>query len=186
MPIKAIAVLAFLFGIQTRKFDGEMSFGFARLECIMIQIVQIITHLKLCVVTATHNYIYVYEYCFTLLSAQSWQYRDRRKPEAGTMPYSYFEWLQGFFIVHSTIGSTVHSMPLNSMEHCICTTTMTNIRPDRDSNLVPPGYKPQSIRMSHLGRQQHTTISGYKFKIYNSAFQPLCCYVRIYTISSIF
>ena len=33
----------------------------------------------------------IYEYCFTLLSAQSWQYRDRRKPEAGTMPYSYFD-----------------------------------------------------------------------------------------------
>ena len=33
------------------------------------------------------------EFCFTLLSAQSWLYRDRRKPEAGTMPYSYFEWL---------------------------------------------------------------------------------------------
>ena len=46
-------------------------------------------------------------------------------------------------IVQSTIGS---------LEHCICTTTMTNIRLDRDSNLVPPGYKPQSIRMSHRGR----------------------------------
>ena len=33
----------------------------------------------------------------------------------------------------------------------ICTTTMTNIRPDGDSNLVPPGYNPQSIRMSHRG-----------------------------------
>ena len=31
------------------------------------------------------------EYCFTLLSAQSWQYRDRRKPETETIPYSYFE-----------------------------------------------------------------------------------------------
>ena len=57
-----------------------------------------------------------------------------------------------FFIVHSTISSTIHSMPLNSLEHCLCTTTMTNIRPDRDSNLVPPGYKPQSMRMSHRGR----------------------------------
>ena len=66
-----------------------------------------------------------------------------------TKPYSYFEWLQGFFIVHSTIGNTVHSMPLHSLEHWICTTTMTNIFPDRDSNLVPPRYKPQSIRMSH-------------------------------------
>ena len=71
------------------------------------------------------------------------------------MPYSYFEWLQGFFIVHSTIGSTVHSMPLNSLEHCIGTPTMTNIRPDRDSNLVPPSYKPQSIRRSHRGRPAH-------------------------------
>ena len=62
---------------------------------------------------------YIYEYCFTSLSAQSWQYRDRRKPEAGTMPHPYFEWLEGFFIVHSTICSTVHSMPLNSLEHCI-------------------------------------------------------------------
>ena len=29
---------------------------------------------------------------------------------------------------------------------------MTNIRPDRDLNLQPPGYKPQSIRMSHRDR----------------------------------
>ena len=42
----------------------------------------------------------IYEYCFTSLSAQSWQYRDRRKPEAGTVPYSYFESLQGVFIVN--------------------------------------------------------------------------------------
>ena len=27
-----------------------------------------------------------------------------------------------------------------------------NIRPDRDLNLVPPDYKPQSVRMSHRGR----------------------------------
>ena len=110
------------------------------------------SHWARCDVYAHTVHVQVNEYCFTSLSAQSGQYRDRRKPEAGTMPYSYFEWLQGFFIVHSTIGSTVHSMPLNSLEHCICTTTMTNIRPDRDFNLVPPGYKPQSIRMSHRGR----------------------------------
>ena len=73
------------------------------------------------------------EYNFTSFSAQSWQYRDRKNPEA-------------------VIDSTVHSMPLNSLEHCICTTTMTNIRPDRDSSLVHPGYKPQSIWMSHRGR----------------------------------
>ena len=73
--------------------------------------------------------------------------------------YSYVEWLQGFFIAHSAIGSTVHSRPLNSVEHCICTTTMTNIRPDRDSNLVLPGNKPQSIRMSHRG-QPSGSVNG--------------------------
>ena len=31
------------------------------------------------------------EYCFTSLSAQSWQYNGRKKPEAGTMPDSYVE-----------------------------------------------------------------------------------------------
>ena len=31
--------------------------------------------------------------------------------------------------------STVHSMPLNNLEESICTTTITNIRPYRDSNL---------------------------------------------------
>ena len=64
------------------------------------------------------------------------------------MPYSYLKWHQGFYIVHSTIGNTVHSMPFNNFEHCICTTTIINIRPDRESKLLPSGYKPQSIRMS--------------------------------------
>ena len=104
-----------------------------------------------------------YEYCYTSLSAQSWQYRDKRKPEDGTMPYSYFEWLQGLFMVHSTIGSTVHSRPLNSLEHCLCTTTMTNIRPDRYSKLVPPGYKPQLMRMSHRGRSRRSEIKYLTF-----------------------
>ena len=59
-------------------------------------------------------------YIYTIYSAQSWQYRDRRKPKAGTtMPYSYLKRLQVFFIVHSATGSTVHSMALNSLKHCI-------------------------------------------------------------------
>ena len=80
------------------------------------------------------------------------QYCDKRKPEAGTMLYSSFKWLLGLFIVQSIINSTIHFMPLNSLDHCICTATMKTSRPDRDSNRVPPGYKPQSIRMSHRGR----------------------------------
>ena len=41
-------------------------------------------------------------------------------------------------------------MSLKRLEHCLCTNTMTNIRSDRDSSLIPPGYKPQSIRMSQI------------------------------------
>ena len=46
------------------------------------------------------------------------------------------ELLQMFFIVHSTIDSTAH-MPLNSLEHCICTTP-----DDKYSNW--PGFDPSS------------------------------------------
>ena len=31
----------------------------------------------------------VSEYCFAWFSAQSWRYLNRKKPEFGTMPYSY-------------------------------------------------------------------------------------------------
>ena len=98
------------------------------------------------------------EYCFTSLYALSWQYRDRRRTEAGTMPYSYFEWLQGFIIVHSIIGSTVHSRPLNSLYmHCKCT-AIYPARPGFEHGT--PGYKLQSKRMSHRDRPA-TQLSSY-------------------------
>ena len=50
--------------------------------------------------------------------------------------------------MHSTIDSTIHPRHFNSLEDCICTTTMINIRPYRESNLVPSRYRPKSIRMS--------------------------------------
>ena len=82
------------------------------------------------------------EYCFTSLFAQLWQYRDRRKPETGIMLYSYFHGLQGFFTAQSTMDSTVYSRYLKSLEHRIYTITITNIRPDRNSNVVPQVISP--------------------------------------------
>ena len=38
---------------------------------------------------------------------------------------------------------------------------MTNIRFDRDSNLVPPGYQPQSIRISNRGRVHHQGVAAH-------------------------
>ena len=60
-----------------------------------------------------------------------------RQKEARSRDYALllFRMTSRVFIVHSMIGSTVHSRPLNSLQHCICTTMMTNIRPDRDSHL---------------------------------------------------
>ena len=49
-------------------------------------------------------------------------------------------------MVHSTIDTTAYT-PLNSLDHCIYTTSMTNIRPGRDSNPLPKGFEPQSDRM---------------------------------------
>ena len=100
------------------------------------------------------GYIWVSEYYFTSLSAHSWQYRDRRRPEAGTMPY--FFWINdfkgSFIIVHSTMDITAHSGSSNSLEHCICTTPMTNIRPGQGSNPVPLSFEPQPDRMCHRER----------------------------------
>ena len=46
------------------------------------------------------------------------------------------EWIWGFFIVHSTIDSTVHSRPLNSfVEHCIYRTSID------DKYLTRPGFE---------------------------------------------
>ena len=93
------------------------------------------------------------EFYFTSLSAQSWQYRDRRKSEFGTMPYPY-RTTSGVLYGAQCIDSTAHSIPLNSLEHCICTTPMTNIRPDRASSSVTSEFPATTgrDRMSHRGR----------------------------------
>ena len=51
--------------------------------------------------------------------------------------------------MHSAIDITVHSMHLNSLEHCIGTTSMTNIRPDQDLNPVALSFELQRDRMGH-------------------------------------
>ena len=43
-------------------------------------------------------------------------------PKPGLCSTLILEWFQAFFI--GTIGITVKSMPLNSLEHCICLTTV--------------------------------------------------------------
>ena len=72
-------------------------------------------------------------------------------PKSG-LYYTFIEQFQGLFIVHNTIDNTAHSRPLNSLEHCIGTTSMTNIRSGRVSYPVPLSSEPQLDRMSRRGR----------------------------------
>ena len=103
-------------------------------------------------------------YCFMSLFVLWGNIATQGIPKPGLCPTLINNDFMVFFIVHSTIDSTIHFMSLKSFEHCICTATMTNIRPNRDSNLVPPCCKPQSIWMSYRGRpscwvsRQHFTL----------------------------
>ena len=54
-------------------------------------------------------------------------YIERGKPEAVYMLYSYFEWLQWFFIVPQ------YQRALNSLDHCIC--------PSRYEGAMGPAYR---------------------------------------------
>ena len=133
--------------------------------------------LEHCICTTSRRQVLTYMYIILLYVAFRTlrQYRDRRKLEAWTMPYSCFEWLQVFFIGHSTIDNTVHSMPLNNLEHCICTTTMTNIRCDRVSTMVPPGYKLQSIdRYGFFSIWIHYERLSWALTL-SASFEYLCC-----------
>ena len=55
--------------------------------------------------------------------------------------------LKWFFIVHSTIDSTIHSRPLYSFAHCICTTSTTNILPGRDLDPLPLSFEWRGIEV---------------------------------------
>ena len=101
-------------------------------------------------ITCSSGIWWVSEYCFTSFSAQSWQYRDRKKPKVRNMPYSYRMTSR---VPYSTQYHRQHCTlrPLNRLQHCECTTTMTNSRPCQDLNPVPSS-KSQPNRINHRGR----------------------------------
>ena len=47
------------------------------------------------------------------------------------MPYSYR-------MTAMVLYSAQYHRPLNSLEHCVCTTSMTNIQPSLDSKPISP------------------------------------------------
>ena len=76
--------------------------------------------------------VMVSEYRFTSLHNKGNIGREGR-PKSGHCS-TVFEWLQRFFVVHTTIDNTAHSSPLNSLELCICTLHLHNLL--RDSTLM--------------------------------------------------
>ena len=72
-------------------------------------------------------------------------YSCRYNKHLRTLPYPYF------LIVHSTTESTV-GPTLHAFEQfgALYMHNDDDTYPVRDSNLVPPGYNPQSLRMSHF------------------------------------
>ena len=67
------------------------------------------------------------EYCFMSLSAKSWQYRDRRKPEVGTILYSYRMTSRVlYYAQYHRQHCTLHSFEQLGALY-ICTTSMTHI-----------------------------------------------------------
>ena len=87
---------------------------------------------------------WVREYFFTSFSAQSWQYRERRKPEAGNMLYSY----------RNTWRVTVLDSAQYHRQHCILHAfeqfgalhiyNLDDKHPTRFFNQVPLSLKTQS------------------------------------------
>ena len=59
-------------------------------------------------------------------------------PNSGLCPI-LIEWLKEFFIVRSTVDSTTHSRPLNSLEHCIY---MHNLNKKHSTSR---GYEPSTF-----------------------------------------
>ena len=56
------------------------------------------------------------EFCFTSLSAQSWHYRDRRKPEAGTTLISNSRVLQSAQYYSHKIGMWIYVLVFEKKE----------------------------------------------------------------------
>ena len=53
----------------------------------------------------------------------------------------------------STIDSAAHFRPLNSLEHWLFSTPVTNIQTGRDSTPAPLSFEPQPDHMGHRGRR---------------------------------
>ena len=69
------------------------------------------------------------KYCVTSLFAQSWQYRDRRKPKVGTILYSYL------------IASRVLYSAQYHVQHCILQAIALYMQNLDDTHPTRPGFE---------------------------------------------
>ena len=92
----------------------------------------------------------------------------------GSRDYAILLFLMTSMVLNSAQYHRQHCT-LHAFEQFICTTTMKSIRPDQDSNLVAPGYKPQSIQMSHRARNLPASEKNEKRWLIIILCLPLTC-----------
>ena len=99
------------------------------------------------------DYQWLSEYCLSSHSAQSKQYRDRKKPEIGTMSYSYWmTWRVIYSAQYHSQHWTLHDFEQFGTLYIQYTISVTIVRRDRDSNPLPLSFEPTPDWMSHRGR----------------------------------
>ena len=79
------------------------------------------------------------EYCFTSLSAQSWQYRDRRNPEVGAILYSHQITSR---VLYSAQYHRQHCAPQAFEQYGSLYRPMHNVD---DTHLIPPGFETSTV-----------------------------------------
>ena len=92
------------------------------------------------------------EYCFTLIVLHNHgNIATEGSPKLELFP-TFIERMQGLLIGHTTVDSAAHFIPLNSLNHYICTIWMSIYDPAGIRIQYLYGFEPQPDRMKHRGR----------------------------------
>ena len=109
-------------------------------EPIVSVVIVTYIHPHLIILPTLHPYLFYSIQIEKLLRFLTyWEPRSAAKTKSvkpGLCP-TPIKWLWVFFIGHIIITSPADSKTSNTLEHCICTTSMSNIWTGRDSNPVP-------------------------------------------------
>ena len=110
-----------------------------------------------CMLKKTSNILFLFSEWILLYVHYNIATEGSQKPELYPT-LCPLELLQMYFIVHITIGNTIHYRRFNSLEHYMGTALMTNIRICQSRFKVLRSFEPRLDRMSHWGRSFFCSI----------------------------